>query len=288
MRIAATLGLVAMLIAPSVFAQPTPPFCQILDGTEAPAWTANLGYTAGAKVKSANPRDVSVWSVDGGGGLYYWRTDSGDWDLSGAYELRMFDGSGGVNLPDRVGALRLDLAYVVRNMDGSALRFDLFPGLYSDTEDFSAKDFYLPLQVLAIQSFNPQISGLIGIAVYPGFDRTFDPRFGVRFAPVETLRVDLMYPESRVTFRPEEFEVYAGLRHSAVNEFRLEDGDPRKSIGFRETRLFLGTAWPLSDLLRFNVEVGYAFNREIEFKHAEPDRNWDDALMVRVGIGGPI
>ncbi|MBW7908325.1 MAG: hypothetical protein H3C50_05310 [Kiritimatiellae bacterium] len=288
MRIAASLCLASALLAPHAFAQGTPPSCQILDGTETPAWTANMGYTANAKVQSANSSDVAVWSVDGGGGLYYWRTDSGDWDLSGAYDLRILDGSGGANLPDRLAALRLDLAYVLRNMDGSALKVDIFPGIYSDTEDLSLDDLYLPVQVLAIQAFNPQMSGLIGIAVYPGFDHTFDPRFGVRFAPVENLRVDVMYPESRVTFRPDELELYAGVRHTAVNEFRLEDGDARKSIGFRETRAFVGAAWPLSDLLRFNAEVGYAFNREIEFKRAEADRDWDEAFLIRVGIGGPI
>lgn len=282
------LYLVAAFAAPAVLAQSSAPFCQILDGAEDQAWTAGLGYTAPSKIEAPDGGDVALWSLNGGGGLYYWRTGTGDMDLSGAYDIWAIDGSGGIKLPDRVAALRLDFSFVKRDSNGSALQFDLYPGIYSDLEDVSLEDLYLPFQVLGIQAFNPQISGLIGVAIYPGFDRSFDPRFGIRYAPVESVRLDLMYPESRVTFRPDILELYAGVRHDAVNEFRLEENDPRDSFAFRETRMYVGAAWPLNDLLRFNVELGYAFNREVDFDRNESSRDWGDAVSLRVGIGGPI
>lgn len=279
----------ASIFAASVsLAQSDPPYCQILDGTEEAAWAANFSYTAAAKVKAPEGNDVSMWSFAGGGGLYYWRTENGGWDLSGAYDVSFLDGSGGIKMPDRLVALKLGVSYVVRNSQGSALKVDLFPGIYSDVEDLSGKDLFLPLQVSAIQAFNPQISGLIGLAVYPGFQRTFDPRFGVRYAPIDDVRIDLMYPESRITYRPDELEFYAGIRHDAVKEFRLKDSDSRDSIALRETRALLGAAWPLSDILRMSVEVGYVINREIEFDHNAADHDWKEAAYFRVGLGGSI
>lgn len=288
MRISRLLFVATLLAATQSFAQPSAPYCQILDGTEEPAWTIKLGYTTAAKIKAPEGHDVSVWSLAGGGGLYYWRTSVGDFDLSGAYDVSVFDGSGGINMPDRLAALRLNLAYVARNVNGTALKVDVYPGIYSDLSDLSLKDFYIPFQALAIQAFNPQISGLIGLAIYPGFDRWFDPRFGIRAAPSEDWRVDLMYPESRVTYRPESIELYASLRHNAVNEFRLKESDERGSIALRDTRAALGAGWQLNDLLKVNVELGYIFGREVEFDHKAPDQDWRNATYFSVGIGGPI
>lgn len=288
MRISRVLIVAMIAAAPSSFAQSSAPYCQILDGTESPAWTAKFGYTANAKIKAPEGHNVSTWSLGGGGGIYYWRTSAGDFDLTGAYDVSVFDGSGGINMPDHVAALRLDLAYVTRDVNGTALKVDVYPGIYSDMKDVSLEDFYLPFQVLAIQSFSPQVSGLIGLAVYPGFDRWFDPRFGIRAAPSENWRVDLMYPESRVTYRPDALELYASLRHNAINEFRLKESDKRGSIEFTDTRAALGAGWQLNDLLKVNVEAGYAFGREVMFDHKAPDRDWRSAPYFSVGIGGPI
>ncbi|HMP75886.1 MAG TPA: hypothetical protein PKE12_06285 [Kiritimatiellia bacterium] len=287
MRIS-VLMLMTLTAATIAQAQRSLPFCQFLDGAEAPSWEAHVSHTTDARVEAPEGRDVAIWSVGGGGGLYYWRTGSGELDLTGAYDLRAFDGSGGIALPDYAAALRLNAAFVMRNWDGSALRITAMPGIYSDLEDISFEDLGLPVEVAGIQAFNPQVSGLIGVALYPGFIRAFDPRFGIRYAPDETLRVDLMYPESRVIFRPAAVELYAGLRHDAVNEFRLEEDDSRRRMALRETRAFTGVAWLLNDVLRMSVELGYAFNREVDFDKNAPGRDLEEAWQVRLGIGGAL
>ena len=286
MRIAACMF--ALCFAAQVHAQSSLPYCQFLDGEQAPAWRVNVGYTGESRVEAPGGGDVAVWTVGGGGGLYYWRTDAGEIDLTGAYDLWSFDGNGGIDLPDRAAALRLNTAFLLRNWDGSALRVTAMPGLYSDLEDISFEDFGLPIEVAGIQAFNPQMSGLIGVAIYPGFDRAFDPRFGIRYAPAESMRIDLMYPESRVTFRPDALEFFGGLRHDAVNEFRLEEDDPRRRFALRETRAYLGAAWPLGDVLRMSAEVGYALNREVDFDKNAPGRDLEEAWFIRVGLGGAL
>ncbi len=288
-RIAAFAGLALFtFVGTHAHAQQSWPYCQILDGTEAPAWQADVEYTAKGQVSGDGGSDVSVWNIGGGGGLYYWRTSAGDIDLTGAYDVWFWDGNGGIALPDRTAALRLRADYIVRNWDGSALRVGIKPGIYSDTEELSFDSIYVPFEVLGIQAFNPRVSGLIGVAIYPGFDRVFDPRFGVRMAAADSVRVDVMYPESRVTFRPDDWELYAGIRHDAVNEFRLEEDDARKQFSFRETRAYFGSAWPAGEALRMEAEVGIAFNREVDFKREAPGRDIEDAWYIRIGIGGAL
>jgi hypothetical protein len=288
MRILYGVAAACLLFAGPAPAQQSWPFCQILDGAEEPAWTAYLDFTGPGRVETEGGRDVALWNLGGGGGIYYWRTGAGDVDLTGAYDLFVWDGSGGIDLPDRTAALRLRADYVARNWDGSALLVGIRPGIYSDLEEVSFESVYVPIEAWGIQAFNPQISGLIGVAVYPGFDRAFDPRFGVRVAAAESVRVDLMYPESRVIFRPADWEMFGGLRHEAVNEFRLGDDDPRKMIAYRETRAYLGTAWPVGDLFRMQAELGWSFNREVDFKREASGRDIEDAWYVRIGIGGAL
>ncbi|MCS6771643.1 MAG: hypothetical protein NZ740_06410 [Kiritimatiellae bacterium] len=288
MRRAGLSTWVASLLAAGSWAQEPYPFCQILDGTELPAWQAAIDYTASARVQADVGDDISIWRFLGGGGLYYWRTQAGDVDLSGLYDLWAWEGDGGIDLPDLTAALRLKADYTYRTWAGSAVRVGFKPGFYTTLEDVSFESLYFPFEVLGIQTFNPQISGVIGVAIYPGFDRVFDPRFGVRVAPVPEVRVDLMYPESRVVYRPAEWEVFGGVRHEAVNEFRLEDGDPRELIGFRETRAYVGGAWPATEVLRIQVDVGLAFNREVDFESEAPARDVEDAWFVRIGVGGAL
>ncbi len=288
MRNPLSATIVSFALVCSVQAQRPWPYCQILDGTEAPAWRAYADYTGAGRVKTDGGRDIAVWTLGGGGGLYYWRTGAGDIDLAGEYDLRFWDGSGGIALPNRTAALRVRADYVARNWDGSALLIGIRPGIYSDLEELSFDSLYMPVEVLGIQAFNPRISGVIGVAIYPGFDRAFDPRFGVRMAAAERVRVDVMYPESRVIVRPDDWELFAGLRHDAVNEFRLEDDDARKMMAYRETRAYVGTAWPVGDLFRMQAEAGLSFNREIDFKREAPGRDVEDAWYIRIGIGGAL
>lgn len=265
------------------------PYCQILDRVDEPAWQAHVGYVGQAKVRDPNGSDVGLYQLRGGGGLYYWRTAAGDIDLSGAYDVTAFDGSGGIDLPDQVAALRLNASYTWRQWDGAAVKVDVFPGIYSDLKDLGFDDLYMPFQVLGIQAFNPQLSGVLGVAIYPGFSRSFDPRFGVRYAVSDELSVDVMYPESRVTYHPaEQWDLYAGLRNNPVAEFRLEDGDDRDAFEYDEARAYLGVNAPLNDVVRVMAQLGWTLSRSVDFDRVQPARDVQDAFFVSVGLGGTL
>lgn len=284
-----TTFLIALAAAAVARAQDPYPPCQLLDRVDEPAWQVHAGYVDDARVRDPNGRNVRMVEVSGGGGLYYWRTDAGDIDLSGLYDIDLFDGSGGVDLPDRVGALRLDAAYVLRQADGSALKVDLYPGVYSDLRDPGVDDVYVPFQVVGIQAFNPQLSGLLGVAIYPGFDRVFDPRFGIRWALTDEVSLDVMYPESRVLYRPAaNWDLYAGVRSDPVAEYHLEDDDPRDTFRYEEARLYAGINAPVNDVLRVMAQAGWVFNRSVDFGRVQPERDVEDSLYVRVGVGGSL
>jgi hypothetical protein len=276
-------------VAATARAQDGFPPCQILDRVEEPAWQVHAGLVGSADVEAPDGSSFRQQQLRGGGGLYYWRTGLGDIELAGAYDLTFYDGSGGVDLPDRTAALRLDAGYVWRQWDGSAVKLNLYPGLYSDLRDPGFEDLALPLQVLGIQAFNPQLSGVLGVALYPGFDRSFDPRFGIRWALSDQLSLDLMYPESRLLFRPRDnWDVFAGLRNEAVAQYQLEEDDPRDSFRYEETRVYVGVNAPVSGVLRAMVRAGWVMNRAVDFGRTQPARDVEDTYFVQAGVGGTL
>lgn len=278
--------LLCIALPASAFAQGSYPFCQILDRVESPPWEVHFGYTAEAEVQ--NTRDkFGMARLDGGGALGYFRTGIGDFDIGGSYELIAFSSDGGLDLPDALGSASLNGRYVWRNPEGQAFRLSASPGFRSDMKEITTDALFIPLEFMAIQSFSPEISGQIGVAVFPWYEELFDPRFGIRWAPDESLVLDFMYPESKIVFSPRDgWDLYAGVRVDNTAEWKLDDR--RDHILLDETRAFIGVNQPLSQDVRLMYQAGYVFNREVDFKDVQGETDVDDALFLRVGIGGSL
>jgi hypothetical protein len=278
-----------LLIVTSVGAQQDYPYCQILDRVDEPAWLVRGGYVTESDVDDPRGGKFSIFELRGGGGFAYFRTAIGDFDLGGQYDVLVFNDNSRMRLPDQVGALRLAASYIWRNQDAQAIKVDVWPGIYSDLEDLSRDDIYVPFAVSGIQAFNPRLSGVLGLALYPGFDREFDPRFGIRFVPHDDLVLDLMYPQSQVTFTPAmDWEIYAGFKVDRVSEYRLESGDRRKSLMYDETRIYFGLNTPLSETTRMMYHVGWIIDRSVDFDRMAGKTDVDDGYFVSVGIGGTL
>ena len=187
------------------------PFCQILDRVETPPWEVHLAYISEADVSGPAGDKFSIVRVDGGGGIGYYRTRSGDFDITGGYQLQWLTDDGGIGLPDNLAAVSINASYALRNPEGQALKLTLSPSLRNDLQEFGHGALTMPVEILGIQAFSPEVSGMIGVAFFPWYDHWFDPRFGLRIAPVDMLVIDLMYPESKIAITPVEgWDIYMG------------------------------------------------------------------------------
>lgn len=265
------------------------PFCQILDRDIPPAWEINGLYMVESDVDLPGAPDFSTTQIEGGGGLAYADVHVGSMDLTGSYDLRMFSSSAGLNLPDYVGELSLHGAYTWRSSEGQAVRVQVSPGLHSDLEEISADAIYFPFEVKLIQAFSPEVSGMMGLAFFPGFEQSVDPRFGIRWQIDDLLTLDLMYPESRLVLEPiEQWKIYAGVKVDLTPEWKLEEDDERESIAYNETRAFLGLQHPIADVLMVRYEGGVAFGRTFDFERLQGESDVDDAFYLRIGVSSPL
>lgn len=265
------------------------PFCQILDRVDRPSWEVLGEAVSSAGVDAPDGHSFSVYDVQGGGGLLFAEVPGGRVELAGAYAGYAFEGEGGVGLPDAVADLHLEASYVWRNWDGRALRLTAQPGFRGELDAWSGSSFRVPFEVVGVQALSPRLSGQLGVALYPGYVRRLDPRFGVRYGLSEAWSVDAQYPESRLLWRsPVGAEAYFLVRNDPINEFWLEEDDPRRTFRFEESRLALGWVGPLGEVLRVRVELGYVFNRAVDYARGAPSRSVDDAVVVGVGLGGAL
>lgn len=279
-----------LLLGPPVFGQVDDfPFSQLLDRFEQPIWYAQLGVVDDAQVSFGEDGGTSFSMVEAnaGSGLVYLQTSLGTLDLRTALDSWFFTSGGGVDLPDQVGALRLDVSWVLRSPDGTALELGTWPGFYTDFRDLSGQDFFMPLNIAIHRSFSPELAGKAGLNIFPSFERVVDPEVGVRWAVGEWALVDLFYPESRVAISPSPaWSLYTGLRALLYPEFQLREGDQRNRFRYREWRWSIGSDFALSGSVKLMVEGGSSFDRHISFEDVTGKADVEDALFFRIGLGG--
>jgi len=278
------LWLPALLFPFPLPAQSDAPFCQILDRLEDPVWHATVGYVAQEDVEDAN--DFGLIELETGAGLAYLHTAAGTFDLRLRFDVDVTTGSGGVDLPDQYGSLALELDWALRGASGRSLLLEASPGFYTDFEDLSGKDLFVPLRASMVQAFNDRISGQAGLAVFPGFDRVVDPIAGIRWGLSDSWLLDLFYPDSRLVFSPvPALRLHAGYSIREYPEYQLADDDDRDRFLYREQRWYLGAQYAIGDTAHLLVDAGRVVHREIDFENGAGG-DVDPALFVRIGLGG--
>jgi hypothetical protein len=266
------------------------PYCSWLDRADEPAWDIQAGWLGSAAVQGPGGRSYSALEVRGGGGLWYGEAPGGEAEVDGSYAVWMFEGQGGVDLPDALADAHVRAGYVWRHWDGRSLRVRIQPGFYGEVSAWDQADaLRVPFEIVGLQTLSPRWSGQLGVAVYPGFARSFDPRFGVRGELSETWSVDLNYPESRLVWRSAGgTEAYLRLRNDPIQQFWLEEDDARRFVRFEETRLVAGWSGPSDTVVRLRVEAGYVFNRSVEAGRGSANRAVEDTWVVSIGLGGAL
>lgn len=257
--------------------------CCIMDRPTDVLWQLGGGYAFPADNTAARWDDLGILEFRGVGSLAYVETESwADFNIEVQADTRILQGFDGTSSGYPLNRLNLFVEYSQRLEHGLGFKLDASPGLYSDLQDFGGDDLGFPLGFSAVAAMHEELSFLLGVSVFPGFERVADPRLGLRWAPVGGgLRVDLFYPESLITAElTSGFGIHAGARFLPWLEYQLEEDDARDRLRFQENRVYGGLHFAVGEYGRLNLEGGLMFEREIEFKKAEPTVELDDAPFV--------
>ena len=260
-------------------------YCTLLDQETETIWDVETAYVFEGSNDAPGWDDIGFIGLKASAGLLYFETQSGgDIDLRFSTDTRILQGFDGTSSGYPLSIINLDLRWDQRFVYGWGMQFELKPGLYSALVDFGGSNWAIPLGIAGVRALNEGLSVLLGLSVYPGFDRVVDPKIGLRWTPSADVELDVFYPETRLAFQlTPGLSVHAGARFLSWLEYQMEEDDPRDRLQLDENRLILGVDLHNGDYGKWTVDLGYYFDRKIDFEKVEAGVDIDDSFGISIG-----
>lgn len=163
------------------------------------------------------------------------------------------------------------------------------PGVYSDFKDVDSRAFQMRGRALAIIALSEQLQFAVG-GLYVNRNKTkFLPAGGVIWNPNEDTRLSLVFPEPKHSLRLAtvgEVQLwgylageFGGGRWSVERASGVND-----SLDYSDVRISLGVETEVKQGLKGHVELGYVFDRRVNYTGGTPDYTPQDTVMLRAGV----
>ncbi len=287
-RVIVWVGILSLIAVCSARAQPpSVAYCVLLDHYDEPVWSSYAGHVD--RSRGDGFKSLGQWELGAHTGLFYAHTAFGEWDLRGGIDSIFFTGKGQHRLPDHLAAVRLDVDGTWRLAGDNALRLGFAPGFYSEIHKARSDHLFYPFRVHGIRAFTGDLSGLLGMDFYPGFDRWYNPRLGVRWMISDFLMLDAFYPKTEMVFRPAmAWTTRIGMEFEEVWEYRLKSRDDRKGLRMKGTRIYAGVEYEMINQVAWILQIGRMVDRSMQFRRNYPTLEINDAYFIRFGLGGML
>jgi hypothetical protein len=165
-------------------------------------------------------------------------------------------------------------------------------GMYTDFVFVNYQSLRTPARALGLYAFNPQFTVVAGVVYLDRLSVRILPAGGVIWTPDADSRFELFFPRPKLSHR------IATVRNSNVWGFiegeyggntwtihRTQLGGFGDVVDYNDLRLSLGAEWIGFNQRRANIEVGYVFNRRLEYRSGiTPTTYPHGTVMVRGGV----
>jgi hypothetical protein len=235
------------------------------------------------------------------GDLTSWQaTHDYDFDAWLNFDIRWWAGPQGnahtpvPNLPPQVFDLNLSLSWRQSWADGIATEVTVLPGLYTDFRTTPPDGFRVPGHAVGVFQVGPKLHLVGGVQYVQRNHLQMLPVGGLLWEPDERWQWRLVFPEPKVSYHLDattDAWVYArgeygGGRWAYKDDLghadHVEYSDLRLAVGFESgnltrairPRLGLGTVF---------FEVGYVFDRHLNFLNGTPQTSVPSGWMISFG-----
>lgn len=206
--------------------------------------------------------------------------------------LRSFslDGPEVVDVPEQLYDAQLSIVWRKTYSDRWQTNVWLQPKIRSDFET-SEDNFFFSGGAFAKYTWIPQVFDLYFGALYLDRDDiSFLPGVGVVWTPTPDWRYELLLPRPKIAKRlsrchdnSEQWAYASGQLGGGSFAVTRDSGETDK-VTLKDLRFFIGLETVRSGGGGSFVELGYVFNRGIEYKNNDESYDFDDALMIRGGM----
>lgn len=208
------------------------------------------------------------------------------------FAVHLFDQAARHDLPSRVYDASLELRHLRKFGDGPwAMDAAVTVGYYSDFEIDSGEAVRVTGRGLAVYESSPAAKWIVGVAYVNRAGASVLPVAGLLYEPADDVRWELIFPRPRVAWRmPGSSEadgrwVYLGGEFGGgVWAIARRSTGLLDVVSYSDLRVVAGYERKLLGGISRRYEIGYVFDREIDYESATPDVSLDDSLFVRAGF----
>lgn len=205
------------------------------------------------------------------------------------YMVRYLDGPDFVDVPSRLHDVEIAFNHVRRIADRWVFNGAITLGTYADDHSFDASDaFRVSGRALGIYEVSTSSKWILGV-VYAN-------RRGTRVLPAvgyvywtDDLKIDVVMPQPKIAWRTwsegragynERWFYVQGDFGGGIWSVERASGTP-DTLSYNDLRVIFGTERIQIGSISRRWELGYVFNRELEYDSVGSDIEIDDSLFVR-------
>jgi hypothetical protein len=173
------------------------------------------------------------------------------------------------------------------------MELSITPGAYGDFEQSSDDVFRLTGHGAAKWTWTPQLEVVLGAAYVDRQNVDVLPICGLIWTPHDEVEYKLVFPTPRIARRV----YWTGVRDDDVQDWLYVGGEfgggnwaierPGGSVDqmdYGDLRVFVGIEREAIGRLDYRFEIGYVFDREIQFASGRPRIDPGDTLMLRARV----
>ncbi len=240
-------------------------------------------------------RDGASWLVGEGDDLGLFSLEgSGSLDITGlnnlfsGHAVHFVDGPVQTNMPPRL--FELYFGYRAIGDFGPDWSYDvtISPGIYTDFEGHAHQGWRIRGVGLVKHHFDPGIDLVLGVAYLDRENLKLLPVAGLVLDLDGRTRLELVFPEPRLSTLYETDEGWKTLYlrgQLGGGSWAIERDSRANDIAtYEDLRVYLGIESEDDDEETKFVELGYVFDRELEYRSGIGNMRFSETLMLRSGV----
>jgi len=165
----------------------------------------------------------------------------------------------------------------------------LQPGAFTDFNTVSTNSFRFKGRGLGVFSYSPNLEILAGVEYLNRDDIKILPAGGVIWTPTPDVRYEILFPYPKLARRlktigtTDWWGYVAGEYGGGAWKVSRANGTG-DSADYGDLRLIFGLEWQGLSEINGYFEVGYVFERELQYTSGTPSFRPNDAVMLRAGL----
>ncbi len=213
--------------------------------------------------------------------------------ITPGFAVYYLDGPIAADLPPRVYDAYMQFRWMRRLSPDWGIDLAVTPGVFSDFQQDHDDSFRVTGHGAAAWTWTPTLKVVFGAAYIDRMSTAVLPIFGITWAPHDDVEYDLVFPHPRIARRVYVFGsctdavqdwVYLAGEFGGGTWAIERSGGLSDVVDYTDWRLFLGWQRKVIGGLDAHLEVGYVFERELEFASPTPVIEPADTIMVRGGV----